>query len=156
MYKRQRLDTSITDSSGLPGLTVDFTPHENDILLTNYGVERLEQVAAAAGASRVRSTGHQNVNPGWHLMGTARMGNSPEDSTTNKWNQTWEVPNLFVVDGSSLTTGAAVNPTPTIGALAVRAAEYIIANGAHIRSQKVTPANADAPELDHRKVTVNV
>jgi choline dehydrogenase-like flavoprotein len=135
--------------------SAEFTAHENDVLLTNYGVERLEQVAAAAGASRVRSTGHQNVNPGWHLMGTARMGNTPEDSTTNKWNQTWEVPNLMIVDGSSLTTGAAVNPTPTIGALAVRAAQYIITNGQRIISQSTTPSNAEAPDLDHRKVLVN-
>jgi choline dehydrogenase-like flavoprotein len=149
---RVRLDPSKTDSSGLPGLTVEFTPHQNDIDLTNYGVERLEQVANAAGASRVRSTGHQDVNPGWHLMGTARMGNTPEDSTTNKWNQTWEVPNLMVVDGSSLTTGAAVNPTPTIGALAVRAATYLIKHGSAIASQTKTPANTDAPALDHREM----
>jgi len=153
---RVRLDHSKTDSSGLPGLTVDFTPHQNDIDLTNYGVERLEQVAAAAGASRVRSTGHQDVNPGWHLMGTARMGNTPEDSTTNKWNQSWEVPNLFIVDQSSLTTGAAVNPTPTIGALSVRAAAYIIAHGDKIRNQTVTPSNADAPDLDFRNVKFHV
>ena len=89
-------------------------------------------------------------------MGTARMGNTPEDSTTNKWNQTWEVPNLFVVDGSSLTTGAAVNPTPTIGALAVRVAAYIAAHGSAIREQRVTPSNAEAPTLDHRAVTVDV
>lgn len=153
---RVKLDHSIHDSSGLPGITVEFTPHQNDIDLTNYGVVRMEEVAKAAGASRTRSTGHQNVNPGWHLMGTARMGNTPDDSTTNKWNQTWEVPNLFIVDGSSLTTGAAVNPTPTIGALAVRVAEYIIANGDKVKAQTVTPSNADAPDLDYRKVTVNV
>ena len=153
---RVRLDETKTDSSGLPGITVDFTPHPNDVALTNYGVEKLEQVARAAGASRVRSTGHQDVNPGWHLMGTARMGGSIEDSTTNKFNQAWEVPNLFIVDGSSLTTGAPVNPTPTIGALAVRAASYIIANGARIAEQTTTPSNRDAPELDYRKVATNV
>lgn len=153
---RVQLDFSKSDSSGLPGVKVDFTPHQNDIDLTNYGVERLEEVAAAAGASRVRSTGHQDVNPGWHLMGTARMGNTPEDSTTNKWNQAWEVPNLFIVDGSSLTTGAAVNPTPTIGALAVRVAAYIAAHGSAIREQRVTPSNADAPSLDYRAVSVDV
>lgn len=153
---RVLLDDSVTDSSGLPGVRVEFQAHQNDIDLTNYGVSRLEEVAAAAGASRVRSTGAQDLQPGWHLMGTARMGNTSEDSTTNKWNQTWEVPNLFVVDGSSLTTGAAVNPTPTIGALAVRAAEYIAQNGGAITAQTVTPANADAPELDHRKVATHV
>jgi choline dehydrogenase-like flavoprotein len=43
----------------------------------------------------------------------------------NAWNQAHEVPNLFVVDGSSFATSAAVNPTSTIGALALRAADGI-------------------------------
>ncbi len=45
--------------------------------------------------------------PGWRLMGTCRMGHNPQDSVTNKWNQTRDVPTLFIVDGSSLTTGGA-------------------------------------------------
>jgi choline dehydrogenase-like flavoprotein len=150
------LDNQATDSSGLPGVRVEFTAHPNDVALTNYGVSRLEEVAAAAGASRVRSTGAQALQPGWHLMGTARMGNTPEDSTTNAWNQTWEIPNLFIVDGSSLTTGAAVNPTPTIGALAVRVAEYLIQHGDAVVAQTRTPSNADAPGIDLGKVTSHV
>lgn len=73
------------------------------------------------------------------------MGNTPEDSVTNKYNQTWDVPNLFIVDASSLPTSAAVNPTSTLQALAVRCAEYIKRRHSHILSQKVTPGNADAP-----------
>jgi len=53
------------------------------------------------------------------------MGNNPDDSVTNAYNQTWDVPNLLVVDGSSLPTGAAVNPSSTIGPIAVRCAEFI-------------------------------
>ena len=80
-------------------------------------------------------------------MGTCRMGNTPEDSVLNKWNQTWDVPNLFVVDGSALTTGGAVNPTSTIGALAVRCGEYITRRFHDITTQKTTPSNAEAPEM---------
>jgi len=58
-------------------------------------------------------------------MGTARMGRSPDRSVVNAWNQAHDVPNLFIVDGSSFTTGAGVNPTSTIGALALRAADGI-------------------------------
>ena len=54
---------------------------------------------------------------------------------------------LFVVDGSTLTTGGAVNPTSTIGALAVRAGEYIKRNHDHIVGQRTTPSNADAPSM---------
>ena len=55
-------------------------------------------------------------------MGTARMGSDPKRSVVNAWNQAHDVKNLFVVDGSSFTTCSAVNPTSTIGALALRAA----------------------------------
>jgi choline dehydrogenase-like flavoprotein len=58
-------------------------------------------------------------------MGTARMGKDPRRSVVDAWNRAHDVPNLFVVDGSSFTTCAAVNPTSTIGALALRAADGI-------------------------------
>ena len=51
------------------------------------------------------------------------------------------------MDGSSLTTGGAVNPTSTIGALAVRCGEYITRRFDDVTTQKVTPANADAPDM---------
>ena len=60
-----------------------------------------------------------------HYMGTARMGTDPQRSVVNAWHQAHDVPNLFIVDGSSFTTSAAVNPTSTIGALALRAADGI-------------------------------
>jgi choline dehydrogenase-like flavoprotein len=51
------------------------------------------------------------------------MGHSPEDSVTNRDHEAWEVPNLFIVDGSSFVTSGPVNPTSTIGALALRCAD---------------------------------
>jgi choline dehydrogenase-like flavoprotein len=53
------------------------------------------------------------------------MGNDPAQSVVNRWNQSHDVKNLFIVDGSSFVTGAGVNPTSTIGALALRAADSI-------------------------------
>ena len=58
-------------------------------------------------------------------MGTARMGNDPMKSVVNASNQAHDVENLFIVDGSSFTTSAGVNPTSTIMALALRAADQI-------------------------------
>jgi choline dehydrogenase-like flavoprotein len=43
----------------------------------------------------------------------------------NKWGQSWDIPNLFVSDGSQFTTGGAENPTLTIVSLAIRQAEYL-------------------------------
>jgi choline dehydrogenase-like flavoprotein len=62
---------------------------------------------------------------GWHLLGTARMGSDPGDSVVDAWNRCHDVPNLLVVDGSAMATGAAVNPTHTVQALALRAADGI-------------------------------
>ncbi len=63
--------------------------------------------------------------------GVAVFGTSvadPETSVVTPWQQAWEVPNLFLMDGSVLPTGGAVNPTPTIQAVALRAADRIRAS----------------------------
>lgn len=52
-----------------------------------------------------------------HLMGTARMGTRPDRSVVDAWNRAHDVPNLFIVDGSSFTTGAGVDPGPRPGRL---------------------------------------
>ncbi len=50
------------------------------------------------------------------------MGADAATSVVNRWHQAWDCQNLFVIDGSVMTTGAAINPTSTISALAYRAA----------------------------------
>ena len=54
------------------------------------------------------------------------MGNDPERSVVDKHGQSHDVDNLFIVDGSVFVTGGGVNPTPTIQAIALRTADYII------------------------------
>ena len=69
----------------------------------------------AAGAVEILDSGP--VTPAYHLMGTARMGADPRRSVVNASHRAHDVPNLYVVDGSSFATSAAVNPTSTIGHL---------------------------------------
>jgi choline dehydrogenase-like flavoprotein len=57
-------------------------------------------------------------------MGTARMGKDPTTSVLNKWNQTHDVPNVFVTDGACMTSSSSVNPSLTYMALTARAANY--------------------------------
>ncbi|MNR58118.1 Fructose dehydrogenase large subunit [compost metagenome] len=59
-------------------------------------------------------------------MGTARMGRNRDDSFLNKWNQSHEVPNLFVTDGSCMTSVACVNPSLTLMALTARAVDHAV------------------------------
>jgi choline dehydrogenase-like flavoprotein len=148
---RVTLDADVVDSSGLPAPHLHYEMHDNDRRLVEWGRAKAIEAAHASGIVVDTATtgvrGLSEPTPGWHIMGTCRMGNTPSDSVTNKWNQTWDVPNLFITDASSLTTGAAVNPTSTLQAVAVRAAEYIKHRFADIVSQSVTPSNADAPGM---------
>lgn len=140
---RVSLDPEVKDSSGLPAPHVDYTLGANDLRLTNWGLDRCEELARAVNAREVNRIGVATIPPAWHLLGTARIGNSPEDSTCNAHHQTWEVPNLFVCDGSSLPTSGSVNPTATITALALRCADHIAANHREILEQRTTPSNLE-------------
>jgi choline dehydrogenase-like flavoprotein len=61
-----------------------------------------------------------------HEVGTTRMGNDPQKSVLNKFNQAHDSKNLFVIDGGPFVSQADKNPTWTILALAMRASEYVI------------------------------
>jgi choline dehydrogenase-like flavoprotein len=65
--------------------------------------------------------------PGYsiHEVGTCRMGNDPKTSVLNKWNQSHDIKNLFVVDGACFTSAGWQNPTMSILALSMRASEYM-------------------------------
>lgn len=117
------LDPEVKDSSGIPAPRVTYTYNENSRKMMEHGAEILRQVLEAAGAVEFLDSGPSQ--PAWHLLGTARMGSDPKISVVNAWHQAHDVKNLFIVDGSSFTTCAAVNPTSTIGALALRCADGI-------------------------------
>ncbi len=140
---RVMLDSEAPDSSGLPGAKIHYEIGDNDAALTQFGIERAIEVGQAAGAVEYNNSGLLDPPPAWHLLGTCRMGSSPEDSVVNKVNQTWDIPNLFIVDGSSMTTCGGVNPTSTIGALALRCADYLLAKGDEVVRQGKTPANSE-------------
>ena len=124
-HNRVELDPDMTDSSGIPAPKVFYTLSENSRMMLEEGVRNAETLLREAGAVGVIPVPLLKSS-GWHLMGTARMGTDPANSVVNAWGQAHEADNVFVVDGSVFVTSAAVNPTPTIGALALRTAEYIL------------------------------
>ena len=63
---------------------------------------------------------------GIHEMGTARMGDDPGQSVLNKHNQAHEIDNLFVTDGSFMTSASCVNPSLTYMAFTARACDYAV------------------------------
>lgn len=120
---RVELDPEVKDSSGIPAPRVVYTYSDNSLKMVEHGAAMARQALQAAGAKDVLDSGV--IQPAFHLLGTARMGDDPKRFVVNGWHRAHDVKNLFLVDGSSFTTSAAVNPTSTIGALALRAADKI-------------------------------
>jgi choline dehydrogenase-like flavoprotein len=118
---------TLKDKWGIPALRIQCTwgPNELAILedMQQTGAEMLE----AAGATHIE-TFNEHLEPGHciHEMGTARMGRDPKTSVLNGWNQSHDVPNVFVTDGACMTSSANQNPSITYMALTARACDYAV------------------------------
>jgi len=120
---RVDLDPVEKDAWGLPVPRLTFTPHPLDTKLGEWFAARARELAQAAGAAKV-SDSHSGVQNTAHLLGACRMGKDPKTSVINADHRAHDVPNLFIVDGSSFVTSGPA-PTLTIQALAFRAADRI-------------------------------
>jgi choline dehydrogenase-like flavoprotein len=127
------LDPEMTDSDGIPAPRIHYRISQNSRDQLDHAIGNAKKVFETAGAVDIFVDPMMELS-GWHLMGTARMGDDPARSVVDKWGQSHDVDNLFIVDGSVFVTGAAVNPTPTIQALALRTAEYIVANRSDLKA----------------------
>jgi choline dehydrogenase-like flavoprotein len=118
------LDPNLVDGDGIPSPLVRYRLSDNSVRMMEYGVSRAGEVLQAAGATQVLAQNPLRAS-GWHLLGTCRMGENDDSSVVDAWGRAHDVPNLFIVDGSVFVTSAAVNPTTTIQALALRTADYV-------------------------------
>ena len=119
------LSTSATDSSGLPAPELHYRVSDNSRRLLDFHIAKASESLVEAGAHTVEVDRLMRYS-GWHLLGTARMGSDPATSVVDEWNRAHDVPNLYVVDGSCFVTSGGVNPTSTICALALRAADHLV------------------------------
>ncbi len=121
------IDEAKTDKWGLPVLKIDCATGENEALMRVDMANDMAEMLDAIGASDVH-TYDAGYSPGMgiHEMGTARMGRDPKSSVLNGWNQVWDAPNVFVTDGSCMTSAGCQNPSLTYMALTARAADYAV------------------------------
>ncbi len=121
-----RLDKTTLDAWGIPALHIQTKYTDNELNMSRDAVEVSVELAEACGVEVLAKNPIPNP-PGYsiHELGTCRMGDNPKTSVLNKWNQSHDIKNLFVVDGSSFVTGGWQNPTMTILALSMRASEYL-------------------------------
>jgi choline dehydrogenase-like flavoprotein len=111
------------DRFGLPIARVTFSFGENDKRLIAHSLRFMRQSLEAIGAKDV----FDQTDDTCHLGGTARMGADPGDSVVNADCRSWDIPNLWICDGSVFPTVGGVNPSLTIQAIACRAADRIAA-----------------------------
>src|SRR5215467_15903220 len=91
-----------------------------------FFTDRAMELLDAAGAIKKWAAPVEDVTSAGHLMGTCRIGNDPKKSVVDKNHRAHDVPNLFIVDGSSFVTSGRNQPTCTIQALAYRAADQMV------------------------------
>ena len=116
------------DVFGIPTLRIHMTWSDNERAMIPDMAETAAEMLEAAGAKNVQPFMDKNKAPGWgiHEVGVARMGQDPKKSVLNQFQQTHDVRNLFVMDGSGFASIACQNPTLTIMALAVRSTDYLL------------------------------
>ncbi|MGO4707342.1 GMC family oxidoreductase [Microvirga sp. 2MCAF38] len=124
------LDPNYRDRFNRPlvRMTIDF--HENELKQNAFLTDRFAEIIQAMGAKAVMKeyrkgpydiTKYQTT----HLCGGAIMGTDPKTSAINRYLQSWDVPNLFVVGANAFPQNAGYNPTDTVGALAYWSAAAI-------------------------------
>jgi len=121
------LDPDLKDAWGLPALRMTYRNHPDDLKVLRFLQQRAVEILEAAGAKKVWHDEVRDFTFTGHLMGTCRMGNDPRKSVVDRHHRAHDVPNLFIVDGSSFVTSGRQQPTCTIHALAYRAADGIVA-----------------------------
>jgi choline dehydrogenase-like flavoprotein len=124
---KMSLSKTVKDKWGLPVLEFDVELKENEIRMRKDMVNDAMEMLTNAGVKDVESfDGGYAVGMGIHEMGTARMGRDPKTSVLNGNNQVWDAPNVFVTDGSFMTSGSCVNPSLTYMAFTARAADFAV------------------------------
>jgi choline dehydrogenase-like flavoprotein len=121
---RIRLDEGRADEWGMPLPRIQYAYSENEMRMRADAERCMREMIDSVGwviDQELRMQPGQFV----HELGGARMGRDPRRSVLNAYNQCWDVPNLFVLDGSCFVTAGWQNPTHTITSIAVRASRFI-------------------------------
>jgi gluconate 2-dehydrogenase alpha chain len=124
------LDPTYKDRFGRPLMRMTIDLHDNELKMSAYLTDKFADILQKMGATQIVKqprkgpydvTAYQTS----HICGGAIMGDNPGDSALNKYLQSWDVPNLFVMGASAFPQNAGYNPTGTVAALAYWSAAAI-------------------------------
>jgi choline dehydrogenase-like flavoprotein len=117
------LDPDHVDDLGLSLARITHRAHPNDLALADGFSKSMQEIARAAGATKVWDYDFRAAKGGTgHLMGTCRMGDDPERSVIDRFARAHAHPNLYIPDASGFPSSGGYNPTLTIFANAARTA----------------------------------
>jgi choline dehydrogenase-like flavoprotein len=121
------LDPVVKDKWGIPALRFHYKFGDNERQMLADMKETAQEMFEAAGFKIVQVE-NTMLTEGWsiHELGTARMGNDAKTSVLNQFQQSHDVKNLFVVDGSAFVSASCQNPTWTIMSLCWRSCDYLV------------------------------
>jgi choline dehydrogenase-like flavoprotein len=121
------IDKDKKDAWGIPVARISCAHSDNEREMAREQLESLKEMAHEAGFEVLRENARMGT-PGLciHEIGTARMGTDPKKSVLNRFNQSWDVKNLFVTDGACFVSSGCQNPTLTMMAITARACDYIV------------------------------
>ncbi len=119
------VDPSRLDAHGIPTPVVHFRFSDNDRALWQACNRSMLEILSHLKGKVFPTDWDGPRGFASHEVGTVRMGKDPRTSVLNSYCQARDVKNLFVTDGSTFTTSSEKNPTLTIMALSLRAADYI-------------------------------
>jgi len=127
------LDPTYKDANGLPLLRMTFDWHKNEQKMLKWMYEKITEIAKVMKPSKYHAhpiPTKYSIVPyqSTHNMGGVSMGTDPSTAAVNRYMQSWDVPNLFVVGGSAFPQNPAQGPTETIGMLACWAADNLCEN----------------------------
>ena len=125
------LDPTYKDRFGRPLVRLTFDFDDNERKMAAYLTDRMGEIVQRMGAASMqkkpaKGTYDMTKYQTSHVCGGAAMGDDPRTSAVNRYLQSWDVPNLFVVGASAFPQNAGYNPTGTVGALAYWTAAAII------------------------------
>ena len=118
------LSSELVDSVGLVAPKLLYRCDEDAKRNLDFNVAQASEVFRDAGAWQVEAMNPVGYNA--HFLGTARTGDDPGASVVNRWCMSHDIGNLGIIDGSVFVTAGAANPTSTICALALRAADRLL------------------------------
>ena len=111
----------------MPGVKINYKLSNNTKKMLAHGINQCKKLLKEAGAENVIAFGPVR-NTGWHLVGTAKMGKSKKNSVVNKFGQSHDINNLFIIDSSIFPSSSGVNIASTTQAVSLMISDHIKKN----------------------------